>query len=308
MNTSSSIEIIKALRVADHIVDVAAYVDQIECVFFPAIPPEVRDELYHLNGGDERVFERLMKRGRRLRPREQEGQVWVILQPTPEALRYLARLASQTNSFRVCRVDIAIDFITKTVAHATDVAVFLIRHVLHKWHRGKRSDQCVDTYYSSRAGVPRNLVIYADKPSKTGLGPCAHLELRYRTMERCEANFDDLGQLAEGLDAFALLEHETRLRWFDQNMFDRFLEKTARAVKRTSRKYCDTSLADIVAMLGRLYAPLIQNAEYTPAPGNVENVRGQDLYDASPRFRRRMTAIEWEEFTDSPRWIANRRQ
>ncbi len=317
MNTRASMEIIKALRVADHIVDVVAYVDHVECVFFPTIQPHVKDELLRLNGGKEQVFERLPERGRKLRPKEQKGQVWVILQPTPEALRYLARQryldnsGSQTNrpTFTVYRVDIAIDFITKTIAAATAVGLFLARCVLHKWHGRKRSNQSGDTYYSSRAGVPRNLAIYSDRPSKTGLGPCAHLELRFRTMARCRAsNVDDLDQLAEGLNAFALLRHEARLAWFDQNTFDRFLEKTARAVKRSNRKYCDTDVGGIVAMLGRVFAPMMQNAEHTPEPGSVKNVRGQDLYDACRRFRTRMTAIDWEEFTDSPRWLANRRE
>lgn len=315
MNNRVSMGVINALRVADRIIDVVAYVDHIEVVFFPAILSHVRSKLRQLNGGEERVFMRRPNRSRKPRPRERQGQVWVIVQPTPAALRYLARqrylyLGSQTNrpTFTVYRVDIATDFITKTIADATDVGQFLTRCVLHKWHGGKRSNQSGNTYYSSRAGVPRNLAIYADKPSKTGLGPCAHLELRFRTMQRCKSSkVDDLDQLADGLNVFALLRHETRLRWFDQNTFDRFLDKTARNLKRRNRKYCDTSLPDMVAMLGRVFAPMIQNAEHTPEPGSIKNVRGQDLYDASPRIRTRMTAIEWEEFTESPRWLANRR-
>lgn len=316
MNNRASMNIISALAVADRIVDVVAYVDHIECVFFPAMLPHVKSKLRQLNGGEARVFLRHANRGRKPRPGERQGQVWVILQPTPAALRYLARqrylhLGSRTNrpTFSVYRVDIAIDFVTKTIADAWAVGQFLIRCVLHKWHGDKRSNQSGDTYYSSRAGAPRNLAIYSDKPSKTGLGPCAHLELRFRGLARCRSSkVDDLDQLAKGLDAFALLRHETRLRWFDQNTFDSFLEKTARAVKRRSRRYCDTNLADMVAMLGRVFAPMIQNAEHTPEPGSIKNVRGQDLFDASSRFRTRMIDIKWEEFTGSPRWIANRRQ
>ncbi|WP_150129036.1 hypothetical protein [Rhizobium phaseoli] len=304
-------KIINALCVADRIVDVVAYADHIECVFFPAILPHVRSKLRRLNGGG--VFLRRPKRGRKLRPGERQGQVYVIVQPTPSALRYLARqrylrLGSKTNqpSFSVYRVDIAIDFITETIADATSVGQFLTRRVLHKWHRDRRTNQSGETYYASRAGVPRNLAIYSDRPSKTGLGPCAHLELRFRTLARCRASkLDDLNQLAQGLNAFELLRREVRLAYIDQNAFDRFLEKTACGVKRAGGRYRETDLAEVVATLGRLFAPMIQNAENMPSPGSIEGVRAQDLYDAFKKSRSRFIAIEWEEFSDPPRWVAN---
>lgn len=311
MSRRASMGIIDALCAADHIVDVVAYVDQVECVFFPAILPHVRSKLRQLNDG--RVFLRRPNRRRKLRPGERQGQVCVILQPTPAALRYLARqrhlcLGSQTNqpTFSVYRVDIAIDFITKTIAGATAAGQFLTSCVLHKWHRDRRTNQSGNTYYASRAGVPRNLAIYSDRPSKTGLGPCAHLELRFRTMARCRTSkLDDLDQLAQGLNALELLRREVRLAYVDQLAFDGFLEKTARGVKRTYRRYRDTDLAEVVATLGRIFAPMTQNAEYMPDPGSVRNVRAQDLYDAFKKFRTRFIAIDWEEFSDPPRWIAN---
>lgn len=314
MNNRATMKIINALCVAERIVDVVAYVDQIECVFFPAVLPHVRSKLHQLNGG--RVFLRRPKRGRKLRPGERSGQVCVILQPTPAALRYLARqrylrlgLPAGQPTFSVYRVDIAIDFITKTIADATAVGQFLTRSTLHKWHRDRRTNQSGDTYYASRAGVPRNIAIYSDKPSKTGLGPCAHLELRFRTMARCRASkLDDLDQLAHGLNALDLVRREVRLAYVDQLAFDRFLEKTACDVKRAGGRYRDTDVAEVVATLARLFAPMIQNAEYMPDPGSVRNVPAQDVYDAFKKFRTRLIAIDWEEFSDPPRWIANRRQ
>jgi hypothetical protein len=106
----------------------------------------------------------------------------------------------------------------------------------------------------------------------------------------------------------ALLDHETRLVFVDQDAFDRFLERTACAVKRQPRnnsKIRDASVPEAKRMLDRIFAPMIQNEHSSPEPGSIEGATAQDIYDKFKNFRRRMIPIKWEEFTEPPRWVHN---
>lgn len=157
---------------------------------------------------------------------------WLISinQPTPDELAYISELPDK---WPICRADIAVDFICANQSDARRAETFLKRHVVQKWPGKRRhNEEYSTTYRSINKATARNIAMYADKPSKTGLGPCAHFELRFSTAKACRrARVDDLRRLMNGIDALAMLKHETRLVWIDRLHLNRLIEKLATDIK-----------------------------------------------------------------------------
>lgn len=304
MTTDVTLSVIKALCAADLVIDTVAYVDTVELVFFPRLPRVLYRRMKALNDG--RLKPRRRKKQTRRYPKF--GSVWVLRQPTREVLRYAAKLRrKQTGLFDVCRVDIAVDFICRTKRDAAEVDQFLQKHLRQKWHGKARMKIVGYSTYSRPATKARNYSHYSDKPSKVTGQPCAHLELRFRTVRKCrEQGFGDLSVLANGMDVLPLLKRETCLELIVPKRFDRFLERSARAVKRANRRFDHWPVDDVREWLAVLFAHIMQNEQGTVEPGRVEGIHVQDAHDSFKKLRRTLVRMEWDEFTDPPQWMHRR--
>lgn len=301
MNQNSTYSAISALVAADLVYDPISYLDTLEIVVFPRTTAGFRDALQKLNQG------RTKRRGRRGRRRQfrRRGEVWVLRQPTRALLSFLTQAKLNNSwSFEVARVDIAVDFQTETPVDAQKVKSFLQHHMRQKWHGKAPATTYQNTTYGGPAAKRRNYAIYADKASKVTGCPCAHLELRFRSFQRCrKKRFDDLNNLASGINAMKLLEEETCLEIIVPDRFDRFLEQVARATKRANRGMAHWLLDDVREKVARVIARILHNDVETVSPGSVEGVHVQDAHDRLKTLRRSFVRLEWHEFTDPPRWV-----
>ncbi|ESX88687.1 hypothetical protein X756_09855 [Mesorhizobium sp. LSHC412B00] len=233
-----SIPLLRELAAADSIIDTVAYIDQLEIVFYPKLPGYLYRELRRLNGSA--PFPRRRNNAQKLPPRMRAGSVWVLMQPTAAALSYLDKNThysyGQTSVrpiFSVARVDIAVDFITRSKRHAGLAGSLLENCFLQKFHGARRTNSVAATVYTSINKTTRNVTMYSDRPSKTGLGPCAHLELRFFSVGTCQrVGLNNLRRLASGINAMTLLEDQSRLGFMDDAGFGRFVESRARELKK----------------------------------------------------------------------------
>ena len=235
---------------------------------------------------------------------------WLIIiqQPTPEELAFVSELPKK---WPVCRADIAVDFICSNPDDARRADAFLKHHVLQKWH-GKRRVNTVysSTYFSKDRRAPRNVVIYADKPSKTGLGHCAHLEMRFQTAQACRrAGLDDIRRLIDGIDALGMLKHQTRLVRIDGNHLNRLIEKLARGMKykpRRGRKRQRYMAMSVEELAGEIRGYLRHALHIDPSKGHElrpEQIYAQVLYDRTRWLRPCLKpVISWDDLIASPDW------
>ncbi|RWK65093.1 hypothetical protein [Mesorhizobium sp.] len=309
-----SLSLLRALSAVDLILDTVAYVDQLEIVFHPKLPGYLYHKLTRLNGSA--PFPRRRSNAQKLPPRMRGGSVWVLMQPTAEVLHCLRRhsyyrYGKKTDHpiFSVSRVDIAIDFVTASRPDAEVVGSFVETCFLLKWHGARRTNSVGATVYSSIDKTTRNVALYPDRPSKTGLGPCAHLELRFFSVGTCRRlGLNKMRHLASGINAMTLLEEQTRLAFMDDAGFGRFVESRARELKKTNKRFAGKSLPEVRRMLERIFAVIIQNESRSPALGSLAGARIQDIYDAFKKIRGRITPIMWDEVTSPPRWVHNKRR
>jgi hypothetical protein len=123
-----------------------------------------------------------------------------IHQPCQATLRGLVPI--QPRRFVVHAVEIAIDFITQNRQQADLATAFLTRGLVQRWRRrDHRSQPYLNSRYWKRdRKAPRNIGLYGDRASKTGLGSCSHLELRFTGAKACKrAGQGELRDLIRGV-------------------------------------------------------------------------------------------------------------
>jgi hypothetical protein len=249
--------------------------------------------------------------GRRLitRPHPVPGLPWArrrkltIHRPTKATLEHLIDL--QADRFVVHAVHLAIDFLCAD-RQQTDLATeFLTRSVVQNWRRrDHRSHLEQNTRYWKQDGkAPRNIALYGDRPSRTDIGPCTHFEMRFTSAEACaRAGLGDLRQIADGVDAMSLLDHQARITPIDAKRLDRALENIARHALRNGQQ-ADKTVSDIKERLRQLLARCLQD-ENRPLNGHsIAEARSQCLADCRPKLRGTLgMCMNWNEFTPTPRW------
>ena len=168
------------------------------------------------------------------------GLVVIVPRPTQSILRDLDALQFREGKYhgRISRVDVACDwpFLTQTAADAA-------KHYLHDHlllpHRRKGPMQTWDSgavawlKYKIGQRPSKNLICYADKPSKIMKSPCCcHLEIRFFNARACRAaGLHRVGDLIE-LDPAQLFDRSIRLASHKdakgpiQQFHDRYPRKT----------------------------------------------------------------------------------
>ena len=114
----------------------------------------------------------------------QFGACLRVQRPTTESLRRIASLIPQ---HLVTRMDLALDLIVDHVAAAAAVKKLLDTHLTQPW-RGNRSCAWIDdSSYWGKASTRRNIVVYADRPSKIRSSPVCHVEFRFCRARVCKS-------------------------------------------------------------------------------------------------------------------------
>lgn len=121
---------------------------------------------------------------RRLRlttPRPMDYRCRVLLhQPTDSEMQLVRDMAALCSGL-VSELHPALDLVTDTKKDAQRLGEWLNRRVVKLWHGKQKTGWCVDTRYSSqRCWRTKQLVTYADLPSKVTGQPCLHVEYRIR--------------------------------------------------------------------------------------------------------------------------------
>ncbi|HJQ59523.1 MAG TPA: hypothetical protein VJ890_21630 [Vineibacter sp.] len=165
--------------VAASIVGVIAYIDVVTMRFRDVPTDADRQQMRRLSA---KILPAKLSKNdpRRARGDTHDFRVWRIFQPRRELLPWLD--AKQTT---VVRVEIAIDWLTATMAEARAIKKWFRWHHLQRWHRHDSVD-VIGTSYTGPKHAPRNVTSYADH-SKLAGKPCCHVEIRLnraRTLRR----------------------------------------------------------------------------------------------------------------------------
>jgi hypothetical protein len=228
-----------------------------------------------------------------------------VHQPTRQMFGLLAGLQSCT----ICRVDISVDLICAGRAESAKAVSFLDKFLLQPWHGKRRKNRFRNTTYLSRERrTARNVAVYGDRPSKTGNGPCAHLDLRFIGAEACRrAKLGDPTCFLAGIDVLGLLKHQTKLAQLDPRRLDRQIEKMARDYlrKRAAQRRL-ASLAptfNTVEGLRRRTKSLITRPCLSEDSSLGDLINSQELVERRPALRDCLSPIAWEEVTPPPEWL-----
>jgi hypothetical protein len=131
------------------------------------------------------------------------------------------------------------DFICRDRKHADLATSFLTRGVLQKWHRRAHRPQLYSNtrYWKKDRKSPRNIALYGDRKSKTGLGSCSHFELRFTGAAACKrAGVGELLDLIAGIDPLKLLNRQARISCIDPKRLDRAIDRIARCNLRHDQR------------------------------------------------------------------------
>src|SRR5262249_3580526 len=119
--------------------------------------------------------------------RDKRGQLWgwrlILSAPRRSTILKLDALVRRQHG-KVSRFDVALDWL---VTDPDQWQNRFVRHLVLRWRRKGPMHDIGATTYWCRPGARRNLIIYADKPSKLDGRPCCHLELRIQTVKNARA-------------------------------------------------------------------------------------------------------------------------
>ncbi len=230
-------------------------------------------------------------------------QFLILHQPKPEDIGALRDYFKDL--ILVVQVDIAFDFITATANEADLALTFLARHVLQKW-RGQRLRNASDNvqYWSTDAATSRNIRLYSDRPSKSGLGHTAHFELSFRSAAACRAaGLDRPDDLPSDFDPLTPLTHQTRLVRIDRPRFLRCVRRAGMRVQgQKQHRRLNLEQAEKLAM--RFRWAVIMDRDGIPTLSSLERVQAQEVYDRLRSFRSSLVPLmTWEEFSPAVRWL-----
>jgi len=227
-----------------------------------------------------------------------------IHQPDQETLERLFEI--QHKRFVVHAVHLAVDFLC-SASDAERLIEFLKRGLVQKWGRRDSRFQAVATthYWHHARRAPRNLTLYSDRPSKTGLGPCAHLELRFTGAAACKrAGVENLKTLMRGVDMVKMLQHQTRIAFIDENKLDRIVAGIAKRELRAGLHSRHTTIDQIKKLKKQMLARAVQDEDLVPNPHMIAKARSQNLvnHQRMPSLRRCLKQYQWSDLTPPPHW------
>ena len=121
-----------------------------------------------------------------------------------------------------------VELVVADTGAAQQLNAFFLRHKAQRWHGKRRMATCEGTTYVSRdRWTARNLVQYADQPSKITGGSCLHLELRLMGAAPCRrAGLEFLEDIPK-LDHRKLWAKELCLRAIDPCKLERQIDELA---------------------------------------------------------------------------------
>ena len=231
------------------------------------------------------------------------GGLITLHQPDVETLERLIALPKQ--GFVVSAVHIAVDFICADQGHAKGAAEFLERAAVQKWHRrNHHSHREKNTHYWRQKRSTRNIAVYGDRKSKTGEGPCCHVEMRFTGADACRRAGLDLKHLLEGPDVLGLLNSQARIAPIDPTKLDRAIARKARScLRRTQRRYGHKITIDVLKTKIRGLVTRMLQDEYSSFDDQIlGQARSQTLVDYRPELGAALNSTSWSEFGPPPRW------
>jgi hypothetical protein len=147
--------------------------------------------------------------------------------------------------------------------------------------------------------------VYGDRESKTGAGPCCHVELRFTGAEACRCAGLDLNWLLEGPDVFRLLDRQACIAPVDPKSLDRAIEsKARRCLRGTQRRHPTITVAGLKAKIWTLVTVILQDEDSEFDEQTIEQARSQLLLDYRPELRAALDCITWSEFAPPACWRA----
>jgi hypothetical protein len=238
----------------------------------------------------------------------ERGRVWflTIHQPKVQTLVHLTTI--QKNRFVIHEVHLAVDFACVDRRQSALATEFLRRHAVQKWRRRGRESRLVENtaYWSTEKAARRNIALYGDRESKTGLGACCHFEMRFKGAGACKrAGVSELGDLIGGLHIMPLLERQTKLASIDPKRLNSKVEKRVRQIVLNGQRqgkqvdFAATKKTYLI-LLERLLAD--EGHIYGKNCDSIARVRSQCLRDQRPRYRSCLIRMSWSQFTPPPRW------
>jgi hypothetical protein len=207
---------------ADHVLDVIAYVDTVE-MFVRFIPVGTRKAI-EAQGCALRTEPCRDRNGWLI------GHRLIVHHPTQPVIQIFDRLHDLPHCWACLRrFDIAVDFTTRSQADAEWLKDWLSRHIVMRWRRrGPMREFSNGIYWVNqrhrrqrgKKGSNRDVLVYADRYKITH-GPCAHLELRFRTARACRAQ--GIGRAIDliNLDPSKLLDKHLSLAFISEPFVQR---------------------------------------------------------------------------------------
>ena len=254
-----------------------------------------------------RVGRRLLLDNFEVQKLRRKGCLVTIHQPDRWTLEFLDTI--RRGKFVVHAVHIAVDFLCANRRHAELATAFLTRGAVQKWRRRAHQSHIKvhSRYWNVNSRAKRNIALYGDRKSKTGLGPCAHFELRFTGAEACNrAGVGDLNSIMRGVDAMTLLQRQVWIAFIDRKRLNRAIEKMARktVLKRQRRRgWPSVTVNDVRTKLQQMLPRCIADEGDPLDWASITNARSQSLWDHQRNFRSCLTdRIEWAQFTPKPTW------
>jgi hypothetical protein len=204
------------------VTDAMAYLDTIT-LFWRRFPSEVLTSLRR-RYGHRLIVEKFRPPKRAAQPPGTRWYLTTIHQPEDATLKWLMNLHDR---FVVNAVHVAVDFLCPDRRHAQLATEYLTRGLVQKWRRRDRRSYLEPNtrYWKQDRKDARNIALYGHRVSKTGLGPCSHLEFRFTGASACKrVGLGDLASLIAGVDVMALLMRQAKIGFIDPNRLDRALE------------------------------------------------------------------------------------
>jgi hypothetical protein len=276
----------------------AAYVDTI-ALFHPGMFPSDQLSWLRTRFGRRMFLKSCKGPGNAFR-----GGLITLHQPDVETLERL--IAIPKKQFVLSAAHIAVDFICSDQGQAKLAAELLGRATVQKWHRrNHHSHREKNTHYLRRGGSTRNIAVYGDRDSKTGEGPCCHVEMRFTGADACRRAGLDLNKLFDGLDALRLLESQARIAPIDPKKLDRGIERKAcRCLRGTQRRHPEITVGELKAKIWALVTRILQDEDSSFDEQTIDQARSQSLFDYRTDLRSSLDEILWPEFAPPARWHA----
>jgi hypothetical protein len=279
---------------------VVAYADTVACLIPYPLPSDLWEQLRC-----SRAATVISRRARYYGLKNQLYKPIRIQQPTRDTIVVLAGLRNCI----IGRIDIAVDFICGSVEDAYAAQRYLDRSLLQKGH-GKRVKHPHDhtVYWSRCRTTSRNVALYGDKPSKTGNGPCAHLELRFSSAAACRSiNLFVPSQLLADIDVMELLKRQTKLTCVNERALERLAEAAARRhlrhrVAPRRRAAARASTYDQFTTVDGLKLRTAGLVRRAFAREGLPGINAQELVERRPNMRSILTPVDWEQVIPPPEW------